>query len=86
MTCRELIDFIMEYDDGTLPEKQRVLFEEHLSICDDCVHYLESYRSAVQLGKMMIIPTDEEVSTEVPEELIRSILAARQVDGTSPLF
>lgn len=86
MTCRELIDFIMEYDDGTLPEKQRVLFEEHLSICDDCVHYLASYRSAVQLGKMMIIPTDEEVSTEVPEELIRSILAARQADGTSPLF
>jgi anti-sigma factor RsiW len=84
MTCRELIDFIMEYDDGTLPHQQRVLFEEHLAVCEDCVHYLASYRTAVKLGRSLITPTDEEVPLEVPEELIRSILSARQADRGSP--
>lgn len=82
MTCRELIDFIMEYEDGTLPEKQRVLFEEHLSLCEDCVHYLASYRTAVQLGKSLIMPSNEQISAHVPEKLIRSILAAREANGT----
>ena len=43
MTCRELIDFIMEYLDGELPQEQRSVFEEHLKLCPPCLEYLESY-------------------------------------------
>lgn len=77
MTCRELIDFLMSYCDGELPADQRAVFEEHLSRCPPCVAYLRSYQQAICLGKAVCAEEDCEAK-EVPEELVKAIMAARK--------
>jgi len=78
MTCRELVDFLMDYLDGLLPEFERSCFEEHLGECPDCVAYLTSYREAVRLGKEACAAGDDTIPAEVPEDLVRAVLAARR--------
>ena len=83
MTCRELIDFLMDYLEGELSEAQRQAFEHHLSRCPDCVAYLAAYKDTIQLGKQAFAEQDGDVPEEVPEELVRAILASRRIEGDS---
>jgi anti-sigma factor RsiW len=76
VTCRDVIEFLAEYIEGALPESERALFEEHLSLCRDCVAYLNTYRQTVLLEKQAF--DDESKSSEVPAELVSAILAARK--------
>jgi anti-sigma factor RsiW len=78
MTCREVIEFLMEYRSGTLPAEQRAVFDDHLQTCPPCVAYLKSYDEAVRLGKEALRYLDEPASADVPEDLVQAILAARR--------
>jgi anti-sigma factor RsiW len=75
LTCRELIEFLNEYVDGTLDAARRAEFERHLGLCRDCENYLRSYRSTIDLCKDAL---DEPVPADVPDELIQAILASRE--------
>jgi anti-sigma factor RsiW len=77
MTCRELVDFLMDYLDGQLSESERLCFEEHLGECPDCVAYLTTYKQTIQLGKDACTAGDA-IPSDVPEDLVRAILAARR--------
>jgi anti-sigma factor RsiW len=77
MTCREFIEFLLEYLSGELPQNERAKFEEHLTLCPHCVVYLRSYEETVRLGKAVFTDPDEPVPAEVPEELVQAILASR---------
>ena len=77
MTCREFADFIMDYLSGELPSESRAEFEYHLSLCTNCRRYLASYQETVKLGKRAFEDDDANVPSQVPEELVKAILAAR---------
>lgn len=77
MTCREFIEFLLEYLSEELPETRRAEFERHLAACPHCVAYLRSYEETIKLGKAVFAQLDDLVPPEVPEELIQAILAAR---------
>jgi anti-sigma factor RsiW len=77
MTCREFVDFLIDYDSGELPEAQRAPFDEHLVVCPPCIAYLETYRETVALGKAAFQEPDDPLPDEVPEALVRAILTAR---------
>jgi anti-sigma factor RsiW len=77
MTCRELVDFLMEYLDGELPEDSRRVFEEHVGFCPPCKAYLDTYRDAVALGQGVCADPEGPVPVDVPERLVQAILAAR---------
>ena len=51
MTCREFIEFLMEYHAGELSAGERAPFEEHIAECPPCVAYLRMYEETVKLGK-----------------------------------
>ena len=78
MTCRELVEFLMDYLDGHLSEPERRCFEEHLGECPDCVAYLATYQEAIRLGKEACKAGNDPLPPEVPEDLVRAILAARR--------
>jgi anti-sigma factor RsiW len=78
MTCRDLVEFLMDYLDGLLSEPERVCFEEHLGECPDCVTYLATYREAVRMGKAACRDGEDSVPPEVPEDLVQAILSARR--------
>ena len=77
MTCRELIEFLADYLAGDLPAEVRRVFEAHLGECPECVTYLRGYADTVQLARASA-ETDAAVAAEVPERLVRAVLAARR--------
>ena len=77
MTCREFADFMMDYLSGELSSESRAQFDHHLSVCSNCRRYLASYRETVTLGKRAFEDDAARVPAEVPEELVKAILAAR---------
>jgi anti-sigma factor RsiW len=78
MTCRQLVDFLMDYLDGGLQPGVRADFEWHLSVCPNCVRYLETYKATVVLERRAFHHGEaEQVPAPVPEELVQAILAAR---------
>jgi anti-sigma factor RsiW len=77
LTCREFVEFLGEYLEGRLPPGQLARFGGHLAACPACVSYTRSYRDTVRLGRSVLSNTDETLPGDVPEELVRAILAAR---------
>lgn len=75
--CREFVEFLSDYLDRALSPEQKAAFDAHLAVCPPCVAYLKTYQQTVQLGKNAFKSLDEPVPVEVPEELVRAILSAR---------
>jgi anti-sigma factor RsiW len=77
MTCRDIIEFLTEYEAGMVTAEERAVFEAHLAICPPCVAYLRTYQATVQFGTAALGGA-EEATDPVPEELVAAILAARK--------
>lgn len=53
MECRELVEAITAYLDGTLPDADRRRFDSHLAACPRCTEYLAQMRTTiVRLGTL----------------------------------
>ena len=78
MTCRDVIEFLLDYVAGTVSAEERTVFEAHLAVCPPCVAYLKTYPATVQLGQRALSESDASDSPPIPEELISAILAARK--------
>jgi predicted anti-sigma-YlaC factor YlaD len=51
MACKELVEAVTDYLEGTLSSDERHRFEEHLGECTYCIEYLDQMREvAGQLG------------------------------------
>ena len=77
MTCRDFVEFLSEYFSGELAVVERAELKAHLLECPACVAYLDSYRKTIQLLKAASAYPEDQVPEEVPERLVRAILAAR---------
>ncbi len=67
MPCREFVEVITDYLEGTLPEPDRRRFEEHLAACGGCANYLEQIRTVLRL-------TGRVTEEEIPEQAHRDLL------------
>lgn len=79
MTCRELADFISDYLAGELPREISEPFEHHLSRCPNCVRYIASLRSTIDMSRRAF--EQQPADPPLPEELVQAILAARGSSG-----
>jgi anti-sigma factor RsiW len=73
-TCEEVLTFLWAYLDGELEEAKRQAFDYHLSRCQSCTAYLETYKATIELEKA--IDTDPLTVDDLPEDLIQAVLAA----------
>jgi anti-sigma factor RsiW len=78
VTCREFAEFIAEYLSGELSPATRAQFERHLDVCPNCVAYLSNYRDTIALGRQAFDDDDAAVPGDVPDDLVRAILASRR--------
>jgi anti-sigma factor RsiW len=78
VTCRELASFMLDYVSGELPRDRVEAFDHHLTLCVNCRRYLAQYRETIAAGRAAFADPDAPVPAEVPDELVRAILAARQ--------
>ena len=78
MTCREFVEFIDRYLAGELSALQRLTFAIHMSLCRNCANYLRTYKQTIAASKAAFADPDAQVPSDVPEELVAAILAARK--------
>ena len=69
ITCKELVEIITDYLEGTMPEAKRRLFEAHLDECLYCVNYLEQMRQTIAaLGEL----SEESIPPDAREALLET--------------
>jgi anti-sigma factor RsiW len=82
VNCRECAEFLDDYVAGQLPPTELEIFERHLSRCRNCEEYMRQYRATIAAGRLAC--SDPNAEADIPEELIRAILAARASSKPSP--
>jgi len=66
IACREVVDLVSDYLEGTLTEEQRIAVERHLAICPPCRVYVDQIRQTVALlGTLPEETLDEGVKTDL---------------------
>lgn len=78
MTCREFAEFMGDYLSGELPAAARAEFDHHLALCVNCRKYLTGYEATVKLGRAAFENQGAALPADVPEPLVKAILAARR--------
>jgi anti-sigma factor RsiW len=68
-TCREVVELVTEYLDGTLPADERKALERHLEGCAGCTAYIEQMRAVVAVA-------GAGAREPLPDELEKRLLAA----------
>jgi anti-sigma factor RsiW len=55
LSCRELVELVTEYLEGTLSSRDRARFVRHIDGCDGCTAYLEEFRETIRLtGRLRV--------------------------------
>ncbi len=73
MTCRELVELLIDFVSDELPPEHRQRIEQHLRRCPPCEAYLESYRMTIRLTRQL--PCEP----PPPELKARLIAALREI-------
>ena len=47
LVCKEFVELVTDYLEGTLPAEERARMDAHLAECDGCAGYLEDVRRIV---------------------------------------
>lgn len=67
LACRELVELVTSYLDGTLPAGERSRFDAHLAVCPHCTEYLSQFRLTIRAtGRLK----EEDVAPEAKEALL----------------
>ena len=67
MVCRELVEVVTDYLEGTLPDGDRRRLEEHLRECPYCATYIEQMRQTMEaLGTL----SAESIAPQTRRELL----------------
>jgi len=76
VTCKELASFILEYLENELDGTTRATFDQHLSICPNCVLYFAHYRATIALAQNAFRDPSIVLPAVIPEVWVRALLAA----------
>jgi anti-sigma factor RsiW len=66
LACRQAIELMTDYLEGTLSRRQRRRLERHLRGCPNCSNYLEQIRITIRLSGAI---EPEDLSSEAVDDL-----------------
>lgn len=61
LTCKEVVELVTGYVDGSLRGRRRRRFEAHLADCDGCTRYLAQMEATIRATGAL---TEEQVTPE----------------------
>jgi predicted anti-sigma-YlaC factor YlaD len=61
LTCKELVELVTGYLDGSVRGRRRRRFEAHLAECDGCTRYLHQMEATIRMTGAL---TEEQVTDE----------------------
>jgi predicted anti-sigma-YlaC factor YlaD len=67
LTCKEIVEIVTDYLEGTMAPELRERFDDHLSSCEGCSAYLAQMRETIRLTGML---TEEAIPPEQRERLL----------------
>jgi anti-sigma factor RsiW len=67
LVCRQAVELVTDYLEGTLPRAGRRRFEVHLADCPHCTEYLEQIRATIRVTGAA---RPEDLSPQAQEDLI----------------
>jgi anti-sigma factor RsiW len=73
INCQQLVDFCLDFLDGSLPEEERRMFQDHLGHCGECVTFFRTYERTPEVSR-------DAFALQMPasvKETVRSYLRAR---------
>jgi anti-sigma factor RsiW len=66
LECREVVEIVSDFLDGSLPARDRARVEQHLLVCPPCSRYLAQMRATVGgLGDLRAAHEPVEVGREL---------------------
>ena len=68
LVCRQAVELVTGYLEGSLSRPSRKRFERHLAVCPHCTAYLEQARATIRLTGRLI---PEDLTPQMPEEFTR---------------
>jgi anti-sigma factor RsiW len=77
LTCRDLVELVTDYLEGTLPADQRRQFDAHLEECPYCQTYLAQMQQTIALlGRL----TETSIDPVVAEDLLHRFRTWKQAE------
>jgi len=76
--CQQLVDFCYDFLDGSLPEEERRMFQDHLGQCGECVTFFRTYERTPAVSR-------EAFAVQMPtsvKEAVRSYMRTRYEQRT----
>ncbi len=71
--CKECIDLLCDYLEGTLDSKVAGLLEEHFQDCPPCIAFLHTYKSTTELCRASLKQSDiPQIVQEKLQEFIKA--------------
>lgn len=68
MMCRELVEVITDYLEGTISPADRARFEAHLAGCPHCTRYVAQFRTTIrEAGRLRTDDLSEELAGQLLE-------------------
>jgi predicted anti-sigma-YlaC factor YlaD len=77
LPCRDFVELVTDYFEGSLSTEQRLVVELHLATCSPCVDYLDQLRTTLRvMGELR--------ESDVPAPVMESLVDAfRELKGPS---
>ena len=79
LSCRELVELVTNYLEGSLSKRDRARFESHIARCVNCTRYLDQFRETIRLLGTL---RESDVSPVAEAELLARFAAWRAETGT----
>lgn len=72
LTCKELVELVTDYLEGSLSRRDRRRFEKHIDGCANCREYLTQFKETIRLTGTL---REQDVSKEAADELLARFAA-----------
>jgi predicted anti-sigma-YlaC factor YlaD len=69
LVCREVVELVTDYLEGSMSPADRARFEEHLTGCDGCSIYLDQMRTTIRVTGSL---DEDSIPAEQLEQLTRA--------------
>lgn len=77
LACREIVEMVTAYFDGSLPRAERRRFDEHLAGCEHCTEYLRQMRETIRLTGTL---REDDLSEDMRQEFGELFRRVREED------
>lgn len=51
ISCKQMVDYCLDYLSGSLPAEEKASFDGHLTYCPECVKFFETYKKTPELSR-----------------------------------